>query len=218
MHNYIRTDKRWLCGLIVLVLLVGCGRRSPPVAKTNVTSGTGLSTQVAIQRPIGTNEPETLEARKGTYQGKSALEWGETLKSSNAGKREQAAEALRTLGEAGYPQLREALKDRSPEVRLKAMQAIDLPILRSHQEEMVTLLMTLLTDPNPAVREQAAARLVVFDNTGQKGDLQAGLQVKQRIEALQYAAQNDPAPNVRLAAINSLRCIQSAQGGKPGKD
>jgi hypothetical protein len=214
-RNQLRYHRFLSCVALVL-LVAGCGRKSPPVARPNGTMRSAA--QATSSGPVGIIEPEGPEARKTLDAGRTAGQLGQTLQSNNPSKREEAAQALRSMGEAGYPQLRDALKDRSPEVRLKAIQSIDLPVLRSHQEEMVVMLLTLLTDPNPAVREEAAARLVAFDTTGPKGSLQAGVQLNQRIQALQYAALNDPAPNVRLAAVNSLQCIQSAGSGKVGKD
>ncbi len=98
------------------------------------------------------------------------------------------------------------------------MQAIDLPQLRAHPDEMVRALLALLADPNPAVREQAALRLVSFDSTNASGAMRTGVQAGQRLQALQYAAQNDPSPNVRLAAAQSIQCIQSAVSGRPRSD
>jgi HEAT repeat protein len=99
------------------------------------------------------------------------------------------------------------------------MQALDLPLLRIHAEEMVPLLLALLVnDSNPAVREQAAMRLVAFDSITADGKLRAGTQANQRLQALQHAARTDPAPNVRLAAANSIQCIQSALSGRVNAD
>jgi hypothetical protein len=212
------TKRRLPLGLLVGLALTGCGGKAPPVARPK----TNLNGPARVQgpaRPVAfDNSQGPVAGRPDTDQGKTAVEWGEALKSKNAGKREQASQALRNLGEAGYPQLRDALKDPTPEVRLKAMQAMDLGALRKHQDEMVPLMIALLSDPNPAVREQAAARLVCFDSTGPNQSVQTGLQAAQRLQALQFAALNDPAPNVRLTAATSMQCIQSAMSGRVGTD
>jgi hypothetical protein len=204
----------WLC-LIGALVLSGCGGKAPPVARPKTTLNGPAPRAPGAAQSVGS---ENGQDPTGVHQSKTAAEWGETLRSKNVAKREQASQALRNLGEAGYPQLRDALKDPTAEVRLKAMEGIDLPVLRKHQDEMVPLMILLLGDPNPAVREQAAARLVCFDSTGPNQRVQAGIQTAQRLQALQFAAQNDPAPNVRLTAATSIQCIQSAMSGRVNSD
>jgi hypothetical protein len=201
------------------LLLCGCGGKAPPVArpKTNL-SAAATRTQGPLHAVNGENGHDPAELRKGLYQGKTAAEWGEALKANNAGKREQATQALRSLGEVGYPQLRDGLNNASAEVRLRSMQAIDLPVLRKHQDEMVPVLLSMLIDPNPVIREQAAVRLAWFDSTGANQTVKTGTQAQQRLQALDYAAQNDPAPNVRLAAATSMQCIKSAMSGRVNSD
>jgi hypothetical protein len=203
---------------IIAVAVSGCGGKAPPVAKPKTPLNGPVARQGSTQPAGWEKAQDPAEIRRGIYQGKTAAEWGETLKSKSVARRDQASQALRSLGEAGYPQLRDALKNETAEVRLKAMQAIDLAVLRKHQDEMVPLMLSLLTDPNPAVREQAAARLVCFDSTGPNQRVQTGFQAAQRLQALQFVAQNDPAPNVRLAAAMSMQCIQSAMSGRVGSD
>jgi hypothetical protein len=213
------TRKRLALCLIGALVLCGCGSKAPPVArpKTNL-SGPATRLRGPLQPKDGENGVDAAEVRKGLYQGKTPAEWSEALKSNNAAKREQATQALRSLGEAGYPPLRDGLNNAVTEVRLRSLQAIDLPVLRKHQDEMVPVLLSLLADPSPVLREQAAVRLAWFDSTGANQSVKTGAQAQQRLQALDYAAQNDPAPNVRLAAATSMQCIRSAMSGRVNSD
>jgi hypothetical protein len=138
------------------------------------------------------------------YQGQTAAKWAPGLDHPDNGVRLQAGMALRNLGNAGYPHLAAAIRNgKSAETRLAALQAIYKTELVSHRAEMLPLLVRLLeTDPNEAVREQAAIRLAWFDD-----------QARGALAALQSAAMKDPNPQVRQAAANSRLCIYEAVTG-----
>lgn len=207
--------------LLVLVLVVGCSRTAPPIARpgANVKSMAAVGTQADVARyaPWTPTDPRNPQTR--TVQGKTADDWAPQLKAREPAVRQQAADALRQLGEPGYPHLIKGMKSSDPEVAIQAMQAIPPPVLVQQQAETVPALIFILQrDPNAALREQAAMRLAWFDRAPGANKVQAGFQAKQRLDALAYAAQNDASPGVRTAAAGSLACIQQAMSGSVRPD
>jgi hypothetical protein len=198
------------------LLLTGCSK-APPVARpggsttTNRQNGPG-----AVAAPRVDNPEHQADPSQRAYQGRTAADWAGDLESRDTGVRQQAAQALRALGETGYPMLVKGLKNPAPEVRLQALEAMDLKLLKKHQDQTVPLLINTTRDPNPAVREQAAIRLAWFDSSD-TSTMNTGVMAGLRLQALQALA-NDKNPNVRTAANNSLRCIQDAVKGKPAGD
>lgn len=202
--------------LAVLVLLLGlpagCGRKAPPVARPATTAG-GAASVILNTAPVRMVDPNVR-----TYQGRSPEQWGEQLAAQDAGARQQAATALRELGSAGVKPLVEGMSSRSPEVRLQALQGLSVPMVTENPKATLPVLLLLLRDPVPAVREQAALRLAWFDRTGAGQKLQAGVEAAQRIAALENVVRTDSDPAVRTAAANSLLCIRGAMSGKVGAD
>jgi len=182
------------CLFLSLLLLTGCSRRTPPLA-----AGPPPAPAPA---PVG-DDPEGAVHGEPVYQGQTAAKWADRLDHPDNGVRLQAGMALRSLGNAGYPHLAAAIRNgKSAETRLAALQAIYKTELVSHPDMLPLLVRLLETDPNEAVREQAAIRLAWFDDRGRGA-----------LAALQSAAVKDPDPNVRQAAANSRLCIYEAVTG-----
>jgi len=205
--------------ILVFVLVVGCSRQSPialPGAGVKATTA-GAPADHVRYAPWVPGNPSDPQGQR--VQGRTAADWAPQLKAREAATRQQAANALRELGEPGYPHLIKGMQSHDPEVAIQAMQAIPHPVLVQHQAETVPQLIFMLQrDPNATIREQAAMRLAWFDRTTTASKLQPGFQVKQRHDALAYAAQHDASPGVRTAAASSLACIQQALSGSVRAD
>jgi vesicle coat complex subunit len=214
---------------IVLVflsgLLIGCsgkpgadGRRPPVQAEVGQAPNLyAIKQQGAGFTPW--NPGGAGEQSAAFYQGLNAAQWAEQIQHPEPDVQRQAFRALSELKNEGYPHLMSALNHRSAEVRLQALQAIQLPMLvdARNQEKTVPMLIRLLQDPDPVVRQEAAARLAWFDQTPEGDRQQAGFQAQERLRALQFAL-NDPNPSVRDAADFSLKCVQGALSGKVASD
>jgi hypothetical protein len=187
-----------VCLFLSLLMLTGCSRRAVPPA---AVAPAAVGGEPAL---AGDEGHEPVPAGVAVYQGRSAETWARGLDSPDNGVRREAGMALRTLGKEGYPHLVNAIRNsRSAETRLAALQALYKTELVSHQSDTLPLLLRLLqTDPNPALREQAAIRLAWFDERGRAA-----------LAALQNAAQTDPDAGVRQAAANSYTCLHEAVTG-----
>jgi hypothetical protein len=197
---------------LCLLAAIGCGRKTPPVARP-VTAKTGVGVSgPMIAAPVQPLDPV------GTFRGRTAEQWGEQLAARDPVVRQEAAVALRELGTAAAPQLVQAMKSPTPEVRLQAVETLAVPVVTENPKITLPVLLLLLQDPVPAIREQAAIRLAWFDRTTRDQKLQTGFEAAQRLQALERVAQTDPHPNVRTAAANSVLCIRSALSGKVASD
>jgi hypothetical protein len=184
------------CLFLSLLVLAGCSRRTPPpAAGLSPVSAPALAPIEGADEFVAPGEP--------AYLGRSAQSWARGLSSADNGVRLQAGMALRQLGPAGYPKLKDAIENgKSAETRLAALQALYKTELVSHRDMVGVLTRLLQSDPNEAVREQAAIRLAWFDAGGRPA-----------LAALQEAARRDPDPKVRQAAANSQTCIHEAVTG-----
>jgi hypothetical protein len=190
--------RRLGCLFLSLLVLTGCSRRPVPPA-AGLPGSSGEPELLAEDAPQDTVPPGIP-----VYQGRTADAWAAGLDSTDNGVRLQAGAALRTLGNAGYPHLVQAIRtSRSAETRMAALQALYKTELVAHQGETLPLLVNVLqADPNPALRAQAAIRLAWFDTRGSGA-----------LTALQNAAQTDPDDSVRQAAANSFTCLKEAVTG-----
>src|SRR5262245_24423839 len=138
-------------GLLV-VLAVGCGQTKKPVFKPPIAPA-------PAETLYGPRQVYASEATvEPVYQGFKAAEWKQLLlgPASSFSARHQASQALAHLNKVD--DLLAAMKDRSAEVRLLALQALQPH--QAKQEELAPYLiqqiMDMLKDPNPAIRQEAA--------------------------------------------------------------
>jgi hypothetical protein len=187
---------RQLIGLL-LVLAAGCSGKTRPTeaGNTNVPIGSGLPPPVQPQRPV--------VAPKPTYQGQTAQQWSLRLKDRDLYKRQQANEALGELGEEGYPYLLQGLRSGDADQRLSSLKALRSPVLTAHREETMPLLLEMLRDPDPLIRQSAAVRLSWY-----------GKHAQPALGALEVLAKNDVDPDVRRMAERSAVHIREALSGK----
>ena len=186
-----------LLACVGAVVLAGCARKAPPPAVVVPGPATMVRpTETPVGPDGGAGAPAPI------YQGRSPAQWAERLDNRDQGVRRQASEALRTLGPAGYPHLAKGMRHPSAEVRLASLQSLPKRELVAHKDEMVHLLIRMLRDPNPSVREHAAIRLAWFD---------AG--ARQAVTPLRSLAESDDNASVRQAAANSALCIHQAATG-----
>src|SRR5271170_3287125 len=127
---------RWIGFLCLgVVVLAGCARHGAPPPGEQ---------QAALPPPVtgeGEEDPAWRARADGpVYRGKSATQWAQQLDQADEGTRFQAGMALRNLGEAGYPHLKNAMSNRSPAVRLAAMQALYKTELVAHSGDMIPML------------------------------------------------------------------------------
>ncbi len=184
--------------LCLLLLLGGCGRKSPPVAVKTKSTGASAAASTAVA-PM---TPE-MEAAAKTLQNRSAPELGQQLlDTKNPALRQQAAVALADMGEKGYPHLFAAMKSNNDEQRLAAIQVIDKPTLMAHRNDMIPMLEKMLGDREPMIRRSAAARLCWFGSDAQ------------RSLGLLTGMANDPneLPDIQQVAKVSIDLIRNAKG------
>src|SRR5262249_20925127 len=134
--------RRLLYLMVALAVVSGCARKRPPLP-------------LQMPSPAARNiAGVSADAGSATGQlGLAAPQWGEKLlQTHDALSRYQAGVALRGVGEAGYPALRDGLGNDAVEVRLTALQSISRPVLSAHKAETGPLLIKLLGDSNAAVR------------------------------------------------------------------
>jgi HEAT repeat protein len=194
----------------LLLVMPACTTKAPPVARRAPLAHANPS--VASQAVSA--HPDAV----APLLGRTLSQWEEQLSSKDLAARQRATLALGQLGEAGYPALLNGMKNESADVRLQSLQAIYRPVLVQHQAETVPLLLQLLQDPNPAVREHAAIRLAWFDVRVSNMTPRAGYYARERLQALRLLAQKDETPAAKNAALHSIQSIEDAIQGKVRAD
>jgi len=171
--------------LLTLAFLAGCKKQSanaPIVPPVQPLAGAGLY-------PLaGAAEPRVV-----MHDGLSAAQWSEKLNVRDLVAREQASVALAALKEDGFPHLVEGMRSQLWEVRLSCLQALSKPALVQQADQTLPILSQLLCDPNPLVRQQAAARVCWF-----------GAQAKSALPALERLAIQDESLEVRQTAADAV--------------
>jgi hypothetical protein len=109
---------------------------------------------------------------------------------------------LGDLKEDGYVHLVKGLESPSPEMRLTCLKVISPPVLTGHREETMPLLLRLLNDPDPLIRQNAVARLPWF-----------GKDAAPALPALEAVAKNDQDADVRTMAKQAIGRIKEAISG-----
>ena len=105
----------------------------------------------------------------------------------------------------GMPHLVKGIESPSADVRTACLQALDPEETVRHAKETMPALRRLLADPVAVIRQQAAGRLSWY-----------GAAARDHLPALQQLAESDPDPDVRDAAVNSIKDIREAMSGKRG--
>jgi hypothetical protein len=176
---------------LLAVCVAGCGRKAPPVQAAAPRSPS---------RPpaTGTADPfaQGAAGEGRTFQGRTPDQWAERLESQNPTVRSQASAALGSMGESGYPFLLKGLRSSSDDVRMNSLQNMTKPVMVAHQQETLGLLRSMLSDPNPMIRQGAAARLPWYGRDSQVA-----------LPAVQALAQNDADSEVRRVAAISVTMI-----------
>jgi hypothetical protein len=176
-----------LIALVVLVL-VGCGRKGPPPAAAGGGGPVG-----PVLAPAETPGWEAPRGAGPIYQGRAAPQWGEQLQAPDPVRRAEAAMALGKLGQAGYPFLMANIKQGSDDARLVSLQAMAKQELVGNQRETMPLLVNMLGARTPALRQAAACRLAWY-----------GLDSQQALQQLQRLADSDSDPEVRRVAAAAI--------------
>jgi HEAT repeat protein len=194
----------------LLLVVPACTTKAPPVARRAPLprANDSVASQAVSASPDAAAQ----------LLGRTLSQWEEQLSSKDLATRQRATLALGQLGEAGYPTLISGMKNESADVRLQSLQAIYRPLLVKHQTETVPLLLQLLHDPNPAVREHAAIRLAWFDVRVSNMTPRAGYYARERLQALRLLAQKDDNPAAKNAALHSIQSIEDAIQGKVRAD
>lgn len=169
--------------LLSALLLTGCARRAVKVpAAPPALPGAGVTAEA----------PMTWEQR-GAAPARAAVQWSQRLNTRDVAAREQAVTALVALKDDGMPHLIAGMQSRDWEVRLGCLQAMPKPLLLAQAAQTRPLLMQMLRDPNPLVRQQAAARVTWF-----------GAQARPAIPELERMARTDDSPEVRQTAADAV--------------
>jgi HEAT repeat protein len=194
----------------LLLVVPACTTKAPPVARPAPLARANAS----VASPAIPAHPDAA----APLLGRALSQWEEQLSSKDLAARQRATLVLGQLGEAGYPALLNGMKNESADVRLQSLQALYRPVLVRHQAETVPLLLQLLQDPNPAVREHAAIRLAWFDVRVSNMTPRAGYYARERLQALRLLAQKDETPAAKNAALHSIQSIEDAIQGKVRAD
>jgi HEAT repeat protein len=180
---------------IALSLLAGCSRKAPPPA----IDGPALS-PVSLT-PETSSQTELPHANTATY-------WGPMLESPNPQTRVQASRALQQMGKEGFPPLFKGMQSKSTEVRLTSLQAVHKPVMLANGDQTLPVLVRMLGDPEPVLRQQAAIRLGWFDGA-------SGQTAMRELQRLAAAEQN---PEVRKTVTDTIKGMELAMAGKkPGE-
>ena len=187
---------RTLATLAALVCLAGCGDK--PTAKQQPAAGGSPAPQQAFSAP-----PVPITPPPIAYQGQTPAQWGAHLLGRDPQRRQEAGKALQQLQEQGTPYLLQGLRSASDITRLISIEALPMTEMVRREKETFPLLVQMLGDRNPAIRQQAAGRLAWF-----------GKNARVALDALRQVAENDPHPDVRAAARGSLTDINDSINGK----
>jgi hypothetical protein len=181
-----------------MLLAIGCGRKSPPVAVKNKSA---LPAAAAAESLLQAAPPEQNGGMAQVLQTKSAPELGQQLlETKNDVTRQQTALALADMGEKGYPHLAAGMRSNSTEQRLVSIQVIDKPTLLAHRDEMIPMLEKMLYDREPMIRRSAAGRLCWF-----------GKEAQRSLRYLMEMANNaNELPDIRQVALVSIDLITHA--------
>jgi HEAT repeat protein len=149
--------------------------------------------------------PLPAPADAKVFQGRTVDQWAERMESQNPTARSQASAALGSMGESGYPFLLKGLRSNSDDVRMNSLQNMTKPVMVAHQQETLGLLRSMLGDPNPLIRQGAAARVSWYGKDAQVA-----------LPAVQALAQNDSEPEVRRVAAIAVTEIMDhlVRGGR----
>jgi hypothetical protein len=178
--------------ILIIILGAGCGRQEPP-NKGNAGMVVG---------PVGAHSPFAPPPAPqvvAVLPEEASVAYESQLASRDATSRLQAAQALRNLGEAGFPALLRAMQDGAPEVRKEALEAVDSRMLSAHAKELLPVLWSMLRDRNPTLRALAASRLTALN------EVAAPL-----LPELRQMAKADPDPSVRNAAEQAALAVNYA--------
>ena len=138
-------------------------------------------------------------------QALAAEQWAAQLSDLDPQIRQQASQALGTLGPEGARYLIQGMRSSSPEMQLNSLQGFYKPELVNHANETMPIVMGMLEHRDPTIRLNAVARMPWFEASASKA-----------MPLLQYMAANDPSPEVRAAAKESMVFINYfATGVKP---
>lgn len=146
----------------LIVLSLGCSRKSPLGQ-----NGPGGAAAVPPTQAVEQQTWQTAHGPSGpVFQGRTAAHWGRELRRDDPVVRTEAGRALSNLGEDGYPQLREALRSNSDEVRLTAIRSLPQTVMLAHQNETTPIFLNMVRDGNPEIRREAVVRLGWYGKEG----------------------------------------------------
>src|SRR5262249_27037423 len=122
----------------------------------------------------------------------------------NPQARVQASRALQQLGKEGFAPLFKGMQSNSTEVRLTCLQAVHKPVMLANGDQTLPVLMRMLGDPEPVLRQQAAIRLGWFD----------GARGQTAMRELHRLAATEPNPEVRKTVTDTIKGMELAMAGK----
>jgi hypothetical protein len=174
----------------MLLVAAGCARKAQPhVPEVNAAAPPPAGVEAGQEAPADFAGP--------VYDGRTVTQWSRVIEDRDVAMRTRAAVALSNLGEPGFTQLYQGMLRSKPDtVRLTCLQSVTKPLLQEHQRQAMPLLMDMLTDKNPLIRQAAAARLVWF-----------GKDSAAAVGPLQRLAADDPDPQVQTIAREAVFTI-----------
>jgi hypothetical protein len=140
--------------LCLLILVAGCGKSDstsqnrPPIQPLQGGN---------LYPPLHASSPAYLE-----YQGRTAIEWGQSLNDRDPYVAQEASQALASMGEPGFRQLVNGLGSSNWETRLLCLKGFTREAALENGHYAVGPVAQLLQDPHPAVRQAALVRLGWF--------------------------------------------------------
>lgn len=181
--------------VLIPLLLTGCGRSSVPGAAVGAEPVPQLAPAVPTAAPVA------LE----TFEGQTADQWSNQLGHPSPEVRQRAATALGAV-KGGAAHLVQGMRSNSADTQLHCLQAIYKQDMLDRRQETLPLVVGMLRHRDDQLRLSAVTRAAWFGKNAQPA-----------VPLLQHMMANDPSPEIRIAAKESLYFINVATTGQqPG--
>ena len=174
------------CLVLLLALLAGC--------KPSPYQGLPDTHPIVSVRKWQSTYPKKFTSR---YKGRTAYEWSLKLNEADDAVSNNAAFALKQIGEEGAPFLLMGMDSPLAATRERCAQHFPVWLASRHAGELVHLLSELLTDPNPRTRINAST-------------LSSNASLSKMLPHLEAALEREQDENVRQTLQASIKTLKGS--------